>query len=443
MPREAIMNLSKKPYKGCRDFFPELMRTREFLFDKMKEVSLSFAFEPYDGPLLEEVDLYLAKSGEELINDQIYSFTDRAERKVAIRPEMTPTLARMVASIHRTTAKPLKWFSIPNLMRYEKPQRGRLREHWQFNADIFGAAKYIGELEILSLITTFLKSFGADSTMFSVQLNDRAIVDSLFKNILNLDDQASYKLYKVIDKAKKVTSEALDKMSSEILNDDKKQEIFNHYLKIQNFSEAKAFIEDYKLENTQDFLAFAQMISQMGIDDLVNYDPTIVRGLDYYTGIVFEVFDLHPDNRRAIAGGGAYANLLQIFNEEPLAGVGFGMGDVTLRDFLETHKLLPNFTNPENDLMVFTTEENGMKALFDISNNLRGKGLKIDTYLGAIKFNKIIKTAQAKGNSWIAIIGDREFEAQTITIKNLDNKVQETFSLNDTDKIFDLITRNS
>lgn len=437
------MNLTKKPYKGCRDFFPEQMRMREFLFEKMKEVSYKFAFEPYDGPLLEEVDLYLAKSGEELINDQIYSFTDRGERKVAIRPEMTPTLARMVASIHRTTAKPLKWFSIPNLMRYEKPQRGRLREHWQFNADIFGAGKYIGEVEILNLIITFLKSFGANSSMFSVQLNDRAIVDSLFNDVLKLDKDQSYKLYKVIDKAKKVSSEALDKMVSEIIQEDKQKLIFNEYLNIKNFIDASDFINKYKLANSEDFIQFTKTLTQMNLSEYINYDPTIVRGLDYYTGIVFEVFDLHPDNRRAIAGGGAYANLLQIFNEEALAGVGFGMGDVTLKDFLESHKLFPDFSHPQNDLMIFTTEQDAIKEIFDISSSLRDLDLRIDTFLGTIKFNKIIKTAQAKGASFIGIIGDRELESNSINIKNLVNKEQETFLLTETNKIKEYITRKS
>lgn len=436
------MKLTKKAYKGCRDFFPADMRTREFLFDQMKKTSLSFAFEPYDGPLLEEVDLYLAKSGEELINDQIYSFTDRGNRKVAIRPEMTPTLARMVASVHRTTAKPLKWFSIPNLMRYEKPQRGRLREHWQFNADIFGAPKYVGETEILSLIISFLRSFKADESMFSIQLNDRAIVDSLFNQKLNLSSEAAYKLYKVIDKAKKVNKEALDKMIAEVITEDSSVEIFNEYLCLDSFPSLAAFTEKHELENVSELLAFTQNLKEIGLNKYINYDPTIVRGLDYYTGVVFEVFDLHPDNRRAIAGGGAYANLLQIFDEEPLAGVGFGMGDVTLRDFLETHKLLPNFENAENDIMLFTTEEGGMTALFSIANNLRDNGMRVETFLGPIKFNKIMKTAQNKGHSKIGIIGSNELANKKIQIKNLESRQQDDFNFDSSDEIKDYIIRN-
>src|SRR5690606_16620595 len=167
------MALNKLPYRGTRDFFPAQMRLRNYIFQKMAEVSERFAYEPYDGPLVEEVELYLAKSGEELINEQIYSFVDRGERKVAIRPEMTPTVARMVAQIHREQSKPLRWYAIPNLMRYEKPQKGRLREHWQFNCDVFGAPEGLGEIEILQVATGLLRGFGATEEHFEVLLNDR------------------------------------------------------------------------------------------------------------------------------------------------------------------------------------------------------------------------------------------------------------------------------
>jgi histidyl-tRNA synthetase len=324
------MSLSKQPYRGTRDFFPSEMRKRDYLFEHLKKVANEFAFEAYDGPLLEEVDLYLAKSGEELINEQIYSFTDRGERKVAIRPEMTPTLARMVAQVHREIPKPLRWFSIPNLMRYEKPQKGRLREHWQFNADIFGAPEHLGECEILKLVIEILKSFGATSSHFEVLVNDRRVVDAIFNQLLKLEAKDIHRLYKIIDKAKKVTPEALDKMVSEILQGQSK-EVFIEYLKLNSFQSLKSFLEKNNLlTHAQAFLDFTEKLKLWNINNYCTFDPTIVRGLDYYTGVVFEVFDKHPDNRRALCGGGAYANLLQIFDEPALSGVGVGMGDVTL-----------------------------------------------------------------------------------------------------------------
>ena len=209
------MTLSKRPYKGCRDFFPLQKRCRDYLFSVMEKTALSFGYEPYDGPMLEEVDLYRAKSGEELINEQIYSFMDRGDREVAIRPEMTPTLARMVSQIHREAVKPIRFFAIPNLFRYEKPQKGRLREHWQFNCDIFGAQEEQASLEILQVALSLFKNFGAKAGQFEILINDRKCVDAIFKGPLNLDDQTQYKLYKIIDKSKKVDKAALKKMVSE------------------------------------------------------------------------------------------------------------------------------------------------------------------------------------------------------------------------------------
>ncbi|MAX65803.1 MAG: histidine--tRNA ligase [Halobacteriovoraceae bacterium] len=429
------MTLSKKPYKGCRDFIPKDMRIREFLFNNMHSSAKKFAYEPYDGPLLEEVELYKAKSGEELINDQIYSFEDRGGRQVAIRPEMTPTLARMVAGVHREVPKPLRWYSIPNLMRYEKPQRGRVREHWQYNVDIFGAPKNLGEVEILNLIIDFLTGFGADKSMFSILINDRSIVDSLFCQVLGLDEEKSYKLYKVIDKAKKVSAEKLDKMIIETIEDTKKIDAFKEYLSCSTFEDILAYIQKHQLqEQTQDFAQFIQMVKELSMADYIQYDPTIVRGLDYYTGIVFEIFDKHPENNRAIAGGGAYANLLQIFNEPALSGVGFGLGDVTLKDFLATHNLLPDFTHAQNDLYVFYTQKEQQLKSLNWSNDLRAHNLNIELHLGEIKFNKIFKLAQNKGYEHIAIIEERDGKV-TAQLKNLSDKSSEVFELTDIQSI--------
>ena len=337
------MALTKKAYKGCRDFFPQDKRKLEYIFQKVKNVSESFAYEPYDGPLLESIDLYYAKSGQELINEQLYNFTDRGNREVAIRPEMTPTLARMVAQIHRETPKPIRWYSIPNLMRYEKPQRGRLREHWQLNCDIFGAPEAFGEFEILQLLVKILKSFGADKTQFQILVNDRRLVDALFDDVLKLNEDQAYKLYKIIDKSKKVPEEALDKMLNLDFKDNQIS-IIKSYLKLKSWNEVFLFSEEHGFaEKLSALKTLHEQLNEIQISDYISYDPAIVRGLDYYTGIVFEAFDMHPDNRRAICGGGGYANLLQIFNEPALSGIGFGLGDVTLTDFLETHGLMPDF----------------------------------------------------------------------------------------------------
>jgi histidyl-tRNA synthetase len=433
------MSLSKKPYKGCRDFFPKDMRVRDYIFNQMHKTAKSFNYLHYDGPTLEEVELYKAKSGEELINDQIYSFYDRGERFVAIRPEMTPTLARMVANIHKQEQKPIRWYSIPNLMRYEKPQRGRLREHWQYNVDIFGAEKNLGEVEILSLITNLLTSFGATKTMFNILINDREVVDFVFNDLLALNNKESYKLYKVIDKAKKVTPEKLQEMIKEIITDSKKIDLFIEYLALDSFQALSMFLEKYAENKEFNIKEFITLIQDCDFNEFLTYDPTIVRGLDYYTGLVFEVFDQHPDNRRAIAGGGAYANLLQIFNEKPLPGIGFGMGDVTLKDFLETHKLLPDFSDSECDLFLTYFDDADFQYAFNLANNLRAKGIRVELNLGKIKFNKVFKIAESKGHNFVGIIGADEVSAKTFNIKNISSRDQKVIDINKLEEVIPFI----
>lgn len=434
------MALNKQPYKGTRDFFPKDKRVRDYLFSVMTKTAESFGYESYDGPLLEEVELYKAKSGEELINEQIYSFTDRGDRFVAIRPEMTPTVARMVAQVHREAAKPLRWFSIPNLFRYEKPQRGRVREHWQFNCDIFGAPGRLGEVEILSVAIELFQNFGANSSHFEILLNDRAIVDAVFKTMMGATEEQTYRLYKIVDKAKKVTQEALHKMVKEVGLEEKSENIFFHYLQLSTFDGVKHFLEKHEqTEIAAQFDIFVTVLNNTGLSEFVKYDPTIVRGLDYYTGIVFEIFDKHPDNRRALCGGGAFANLLQIFNESPLPGVGLGLGDVTLRDFLEVHNLLPNFDLPVNDVMMTFQDNGGLEETLKLAKALRKNNLKVVTGLEALKFNKVFPTAEKKGVKFVTLMGSDEIAQKKIQLKNLITKEQHTVDLQDLDLILKII----
>lgn len=425
------ISLSKKPYRGTRDFFPQDKRKQNYLFDKMKKVSHLFGYEPYDGPLLEEVELYKAKSGEELINEQIYSFTDRGERFVAIRPEMTPTLARMISSIHKEVPKPIRWFSIPNLMRYEKPQRGRLREHWQFNCDIFGAPQLQGEIEIISLLIHLFSEFGANENHFEILVNDRNFVDVVFNELLNANSpELSYKLYKSIDRSRKIPKEALHK---EIQNNGLSENqctTFFEYLAINSTTELKIFLEKHGITQKAEHLL--QFLSELEILDLakfVKFDATIVRGLDYYTGIVFEAFDKHPDNRRALCGGGSYANLLKIFGEDPLPGVGVGLGDVTLTDFLEVHNLMPKFEQGETTLYLSFQQEAAKNICFKLANKLRKKDISVATTLVPTKINKVFPLAEKAGAKFVGIIDSKELEANHVQIKNLQTKEQFTISI--------------
>lgn len=434
------MALNKQPYRGTRDFFPKDKRVRDYLFSIMTKTAESFGYESYDGPLLEEVELYKAKSGEELINEQIYSFTDRGERFVAIRPEMTPTLARMVAQVHRESSKPLRWFSIPNLMRYEKPQRGRVREHWQLNCDVFGSPGRLGEVEILQVAVELFQAYGANESHFEILLNDRAIVDAVFKLMMKSSDEQTHRLYKIVDKAKKITHEALTKMVKEVGLTVEAENIFYSYLQLNNFDEVKLFLEkNNQIEIASQFENFVDFTKKAELSPYLKYDPTIVRGLDYYTGIVFEIFDKHPDNRRALCGGGAYANLLQIFNEDPLPGVGFGLGDVTLRDFLEVHNLLPNLEIPVNDILLTFQEDEGLEATLKLAAKLRKNNLKVVMSFEPLKFKKVFPTAEKKGVKFVTLMGSDELTNSQIQLKNLSSKEQHTLDLNNLEAILKII----
>jgi len=434
------MGLTKSPYRGTRDFFPKEMRTRQFIFKKMEEVSELYGYEPYDGPLLEEVELYRAKSGEELINEQIYSFTDRGNREVAIRPEMTPSLARMVAQIHREVPKPIRMFSIPNLMRYEKPQRGRLREFWQYNADIFGAGQF-GEAEIIQMAVSLLRSFGATHEHFEVLINDRRFVDLVFEGLIGLDDVSTKKLYKLVDAKNKMPS---DKFSSEvknITNDEAKAVIFERFVQLNSMDDIKSFVSDFYHsktaapvsvnDNVAPLYSIFQTLENLGLGDYVKFDPSIVRGLDYYTGIVFEIFDKSPENRRAIAGGGSYANLLQIFNEPSLEGVGIGLGEVPLTDFLTTHNLLPDFSKAKLDYLVAYLVPEAEKCASELASKLRSKNHKTELFFGEAKPKKIFSYSEKKNISKVCFIGEEELKNNEVRIKDLINKTESIVKIKD------------
>jgi histidyl-tRNA synthetase len=429
------MTLSTKPYKGTRDFFPADKRVQDFLFKKMRECAELFAYEPYDGPLLEEVELYKAKSGEELINDQIYSFVDRGERFVAIRPEMTPTLARMIAACHREVPKPIRWYAIPNLMRYERPQRGRLREHWQFNCDIFGAPEAYGEFEIIQLAITLFERFGANTNHFSVRINDRRLVDALFSHKMGLTKDIQHKLYKIVDRAKKVSKDDLNKSLTELGLSVTQLKLFSDYLELNDLNSMLSYFKTIDAEAIKPVEKFIQLMQKTGLLPYLKYDPSVVRGLDYYTGIVFEIFDEHPENNRALCGGGAYSDLLKIFGQDPLPGVGFGLGDVTLRNFLESHSLMPDFKEPLYKVFVSFQDEELREDMLKLSRELRSKNISTLFEFEATKFKKVFATAEKKHVEYVILYGSEEKAEGKVQLKNLKTQESKKIALADIVKV--------
>ncbi len=407
------MALSTQPYKGARDFYPEDKRIQKYMFDVMRRVVESFGYEEYDAPILEPLELYAAKTGEEIVNEQTYTFTDRGDRQVAIRPEMTPTVSRMVAARRQELAYPLRWYSIPNLWRYERPQRGRLREHWQLNVDIFGVAGLPAEHEVIEVADALLQAYGAKRSMYTIKLNSRKLTDTLMRDYLKLTDDQAHQLIKLIDRKNKMEPAAFKEQAEAIVPAAATKQLFG-VLKAAKLADLPA--ELAKHPSVAELQQLMQLLESSGIGN-VEFDITLMRGFDYYTDIVFEVFDTNPDNNRSMFGGGRYDGLVGLFGVEPVPTVGFGMGDVTLQNFLETNKLLPTF-QPEADLYVVLIGD-VYTAAQPALQTLRQKGLNLAVDTTGRKPDKQTKTADKKGIPYVLFIGEAELNSGQFKAKDL------------------------
>ncbi len=409
--------LSTRPYKGTRDFYPEEMRLRNWFFGKIRHTLGLCAYEEYGGPMLESLDLYIAKSGEEIACEQTYNFTDRGGRRLAVRPEMTPTVARMVAAKIGELNMPLKWFSIPNLYRYERPQRGRLREHWQVNVDVFGCDSADADLEVISTAVAILRDFGADETMFKVHINNRRYFNDVIAEICGFDAEGSRKVSKVVDRKNKIPREEYEKELLALgLDGEKIAKIDSLY----KASVAEAVALCPESTGAKELSALFEALRETGLDKYCVFDFGIIRGLDYYTGTVFEVFDEAPENNRAMFGGGRYDNLVGLFVKNAnVSGVGFGFGDVTLENFLVTHNLVPDLGKDALKVLVARFDDVPVEKYMKIAETLRNNGITAGVYTGIKKFGKQIDYAVKGGYTHVVIMGGDELAAGKVKIKSL------------------------
>ena len=415
--------LSSNPYKGTRDFYPRDMVFRNWYFNKIRMFLNQRGYEEYQGPILESFDIYAAKSGVELVNEQLYSFEDKSGRKLVIRPEMTPTVARLVASRYEQLSFPLKWFSIANFMRYENPQKGRLREHWQTNVDIFGVEGIQAEFEIFSLIINIMKSFNADENMFKIRISHRKLFNYLLENILGVAPDSIKLISKVIDKKSKITEDQYRKWLEEIGLNSASIEALDKMFTF-NLSNLGEYIKE-ESECFNEIKALFALLEKTGLDRFCEFDLTIVRGFDYYTGTVFEVYDNSMENRRSLFGGGRYANLVGMFKGVNVPGIGFGMGDVTFQNFLEIHNLIPQNIWNEFKVLIVTFEEVNYHEYYLISRELTDNQIVNNIYLNTKdKIKKQFTFADRMKYDLVIIMGPDELKENTLLIKNLVNKDQ-------------------
>jgi histidyl-tRNA synthetase len=422
------MSLSTQPYKGTRDFYPEDKRIQKFMFNKWREVFELYGYEEYDAPVLEPTELYLAKGNEEIIQEQTYTFTDRGDRSVTLRTEMTPSVSRMVAAKRQELPYPLRWYSMPNLWRYERPQKGRLREFWQPNVDIFGVAGIEAEQELIQVADATMQAFGAKRDMYSIKLNNRALMDYINTVYLGLDSVQSTTLIRLIDRMNKMESAEFRGMVDAIFSPSQRESGLTDKLdKVLNAKSIKNLpAEVASSEPAKKLAALVEILHLQGISNAV-YDPTLMRGFDYYTDIVFEVFDTHPDNNRAMFGGGRYDGLIGQFGVEPVPSVGFAFGDVTFQNFLETYGLLPELCS-ETDIYVILVGdvyERSIKAI----QTLRESGVRVAVDITGRKMDKQIKTALKKNILYALFIGETELENQQFKLKDLAKNNEQSHSL--------------
>tara|TARA_B100000745_G_scaffold55794_3_gene33031 strand:- start:879 stop:2171 length:1293 start_codon:yes stop_codon:yes gene_type:complete len=417
--------LTTDPYKGVRDFYPEDKAIQNYIFDTWHTTARQFGFEEYDASILEPSELYKSKGvqNEEMVNEQTYTFKDRSDREVTLRPEMTPTVARMVAGRAKELYFPLRWYSIPNLFRYERTQRGRLREHWQLNCDIFGTDDITAEIEMVLLANQIFLNFGAENgTHFEICVNHRGLLDALYKD-LELSEETATAVTRLADKMQKMEVNEFEAAVKETAA--RAADTILKFLRAKSITEVPEFLK----ENST-YLELEKFIDDMENKFAcpVKFDPSVIRGFDYYTGIVFEIFDLHPENKRAMLGGGRYENLTTLFGGDKLPGIGFGMGDVTMRDFLESHNLLTaNITAPTLIVIPTDTELNIDAEV--VANTFRQAGISAAVDIGERKMAKKLAAADKQMVEYAIIIGDDEVKSQTYVLKNMTEGSEECGTL--------------
>jgi histidyl-tRNA synthetase len=386
-----------EPYKGVRDFYPEDQAVFNYLASTMRAVVERFGYVEYHASVLEPAELYKAKGAEneEMVSEQTYTFLDRGGREVTLRPEMTPTVARMVSARRREFGFPLRLYSIPNVFRYERPQRGRLREHWQLNVDIFGSQSAFADAEIIEVAHALMTALGAEEGDFTIKLGSRNFLDRVISE-LKLSPDDGKKLIGLMDRRAKMPHDEFARSVSDI------------GVALEMLSPERP---------PEDVQTVLGILKERGIGNAA-FDPSIVRGFNYYTGVVFEIFDTRPENNRSVFGGGRYNNLTGLFDDEAVSGVGCAAGDAALRDFLEVRSLLPAYLPPTKVYLAVASPELAEKAA-EIAATLRKENVSVAVDFGEKKLGDQIKAASKHKIPYVMIVGEDELASGEFTVRDL------------------------
>lgn len=389
--------LSTDPYKGVRDFYPNDWARIDALFARVRKTLTLWGYEEYNASPLERAELYEAKTSEEIVGEQTYTFTDRGDRRVTLRPEMTPTLARMVAAKRRELTFPLRWFSIGNRFRYERPQKGRLREFYQADIDLIGLPEGEADMEIIRIASEILKAFGATEKDFVIRVNSRSLLNAACA-AAGLSGEKIGQYLRLLDKKSKTPPE-----------------------EFKNASESISTKDPLSLVDSKPLDEFVVELKKRGVGNVVA-DTSITRGFDYYTGMVFEIFDTNQANPRALFGGGRYDGLATLFGEDTMPAVGFALGDVTLADFLETHSLLPKSNLGKPQIYLGTPNKSDIPSAQTFADTLRARGSRVFVNLSDRSLGEQVKDAVKREIPLFAAYGTEEVESGIVRMKILETE---------------------
>lgn len=408
--------------KGTRDFYPQEMRVLNYIFNTWRSVAAKFGYEEFDGPMLEPIDLWTLKSGAE-IPEQMYRFTDKSGKEIAVRPELTPTLARMVAEKQKELAKPIKWFSIPRCWRYEAPQSGRLREFFQLNVDCLGIESMQADAEVIATAVEIMKSFGCTSNDFYVRMCNRRLITALLQKEGIKDIQGVCRL---LDKICKLAEPDLKASLKDLGLNPKQVEFVLKMIKMKLDDVKQDELGEEGKKGYQELKELIDYLKAYGLFEYCKVDFSIMRGFDYYTSTVFEIFDMTKEFR-AIAGGGRYDNLVGDFGGEKCPGVGYGMGDVVIEMFLRKLKLLPSLTRGV-DYFVAPVSKEVVPQAIGIAEKLRKKST-VELELLERKLKKQFEYADSIGAKKIVIVGEKDLKDKCVTIRDLKSGKEEKVKL--------------
>ncbi|MHA2280936.1 MAG: histidine--tRNA ligase [Promethearchaeota archaeon] len=430
---------SKDPIRGMKDFYPSDLREMNWVIDNIKYIAELYSYDEFESPQLEPVDIFAAKSSDELVNEQSFIIEKKKGERLILIPELTPSLARMISRKNQELKKPIRWFSNPTCFRYERPQRGRRRMFKQFNFDILGEDSLYGELEIFNIIIDIFTEFGATAEQFQIYYNNRRFIDIICKSLLNISPEKIPTVYKILDKSDKMGESDFEKY---VIENFQNETIIQGIFKLKGSKNVEDLLnkfdnipEDlYNSEGYIELINFQKLLMETGISDYCTFSPSVVRGLDYYTGIVFEVFDTGKENIRSIFGGGRYDDLLSIFSDEKVSGIGFGMGVLMLSLFLKTYNLIPEearIKDYTDTIYIASINKEVSTYAIELARTLRNEDFSCIVDYRFKNIKNQLKRANELGVIIAVIVGPEEMGENKVILKNMVSEEQKSVYFDD------------